>query len=161
MPAQRQRAIAFAGSGEEGIGDCRDQRDWTYLSRSAENLRSAINKVQFDGRCLVHLRDHVIVEVGFDGAPVLETDIGLECHAEAPHCSTFNRVPGYVGIERDTTINYAREAMNLYEITIDGKLDRVRDMRAKSFGVGNSASYPSGRLLTPIGFLEQRLEDFQ
>src|SRR5262245_4265438 len=72
MPAQRQRAIAFARHREKRVRDRGDERDRADFAGSPHTFSTALYDVYFNRRRLVHMWDLELVEVRLDRTTVLE-----------------------------------------------------------------------------------------
>src|SRR5262245_51941116 len=114
MSAERQRTVALARRRKERVSHGGNERDRADLAGSAQAFGVAVDDVNLYRRSLEHVRDLIPVEIPFDRAPVLESDVRFEGHAQPPDCPALDGVLADLRVERDAAVDHASDAVNLH-----------------------------------------------
>lgn len=155
LGTDRQLADALSGSGEDGIGDCRDDRRHWRLAQTERFRGVAIDDVNFDRRRVAHASNGEVGKGALLGGDPAKSDLAFERGGDAPNDATFHLLLDSNGIDDSTAIDRCDNAPELdVVIRIHHEMDDVRDISVTEISIASHAAamtFPGSRR-APAGF---------
>src|ERR1700704_3595693 len=136
----RKRADALACRREDRIRDRRCDDSRPGFADAAGRL-SALHEMGLDHRCFIHSNRSVGVEIALLDAAVLQIDLTVHCSRQPEDRSAFHLRGHYVGINDDTTVYRANDALHANR-TVTRYLDfrHLREITAEGMLQGHAAT---------------------